>query len=93
MIGNLNPKYREATVVGAGIAGLLAAYALDKKNYKVSLIEQNTRVGGLIATRTTAWGIAEQAAHSFLASQSVLELCRDLKIELLGLNRNAKAKY
>ena len=50
LIGTLDRRYREVTIVGAGIAGMLAAYALDKRGYCVTLLEENQRAGGLIQT-------------------------------------------
>ncbi len=93
MIGTLNPKYREATLVGAGMAGLLAAYALDQKGYRVTLIEAQSRAGGLIETRSTPWGIAEKAAHSLLATPAVLQLCRDLDVKLIEVEKKSRAKF
>jgi oxygen-dependent protoporphyrinogen oxidase len=93
LIGTLDGRYREATVVGAGIAGMLAAYALDKRGYNVTLLEQNERAGGLIQTTTTDCGIAESAAHSLVATEAVRELCRDLGVELIEPHKEARAKY
>jgi protoporphyrinogen/coproporphyrinogen III oxidase len=84
---------REVTVVGAGIAGLLAAYVLDARGYRVTLIEAKHRAGGLIRTRQTDFGIAESAAHSLIATEAVRELCRDLEVELIAPRKQAKAKY
>ena len=53
MIGTLNSDKKEVTIVGAGIAGMLAAHALDKSGYRVTLIEENERAGGLIKTSNT----------------------------------------
>ena len=53
MLGTLDSTRREATVVGAGVAGLLAAYALDRAGYRVTLLEERVRAGGLISTRST----------------------------------------
>ncbi|HKP46277.1 MAG TPA: FAD-dependent oxidoreductase [Pyrinomonadaceae bacterium] len=93
MIGNLNPSRKEATIVGAGIAGLLAAYSLDRQGYRVALLEEKERAGGLIQTRKTQYGIAESGAHSLIASEAVRRLCSDLGVELLRPRKEAKAKY
>ena len=93
MIGTLDQRYREATIVGAGIAGMLAAYTLDKRGYRVTLLEQNQRAGGLIQTTRTDCGIAESAAHSLVATEAVRELCRDLGVELIEPHKEARAKY
>jgi oxygen-dependent protoporphyrinogen oxidase len=89
----LDSKRREATVVGAGIAGLLAAYALDKKGYRVTLLEERARAGGLISTRRTEYGIAEAAAHSVLATPTVVEFCRELGVELTEIRPDSRARF
>src|ERR1044072_4966272 len=68
MIGTFKQAEREVTVVGAGISGLLAAHALDRKGYRVTLVEEKSHAGGLIHTKRTPYGIAEAAAHSLLAT-------------------------
>ena len=93
MIGTLNSSRKEATVVGAGIAGMLAAYSLDRDGYSVTLLEEKKRAGGLIQTRITELGIAESAAHSLIATEPVRELCRDLGVELVEPRKEGKAKY
>jgi protoporphyrinogen/coproporphyrinogen III oxidase len=93
MIGTLNQAEKEVTIVGAGISGLLAAYVLDKRGYKVTLIEEKERAGGLIETKQTEYGIAETAAHSFLATSAVTNLCNELGIELLPVRKDSKARY
>lgn len=93
MIGTINQSTREVTIVGAGIAGMLAAYVLDARGYQVTLIEAKHRAGGLIQTRQTDFGIAESAAHSLIATEAVRELCRDLGVELIAPRKEAKAKY
>ena len=93
MIGTLDPKHREVTIVGAGIAGMLAAYALLKRGYSVHLLEEKERAGGLIRTTRTEYGIAESAAHSIIATAAVRDLCRDLGVELIEPRRESRAKY
>src|SRR5205085_7966914 len=88
LIGTLDQRYREATIVGAGIAGMLAAYALDQRGYRVTLLEQKQRGGGLIKTIRTEHGIAGSAAHSLITTDAVRELCRDLCVELIEPSRS-----
>src|SRR5947207_10535071 len=93
LIGTLDQRYREATIVGAGIAGMLVAYALDKRGYRVTLLERKPRAGGLIRTTRTEHGIAESAAHSLIATGAVRELCRALGVELIEPRGESKTKY
>ena len=93
MIGTLNSHCKEATVVGAGIAGMLAAYSLDRSGYRVTLLEEKERAGGLIQTRNTGYGIAESAAHSLIVTEPVSDLCRELGVQLVEPRKEAKAKY
>lgn len=93
MIGTLNKNSREVTIVGAGIAGMLAAYTLDRNGYVVTLLEEKARAGGLLRTHRTQYGIAEAAANSLLASPAVKTLCRELGVELVAVRKEAKARY
>lgn len=93
MLGKLDSTKREVTIVGAGIAGMLAAYQLDKQGYAVTLLESKERAGGLIQTRRTEYGIVETAAHSLLAAPAVKELCRELGVELLEVRKDSRARF
>lgn len=93
MIGSLKPGSRQVTIVGAGIAGLLLAEALDQREYEVSLIEADRRAGGLIDTQMTPWGPSESAAHSFLESTPVRRLCERLGVELLEARKDSRARF
>jgi protoporphyrinogen/coproporphyrinogen III oxidase len=93
MIGTLDTSRKEATVVGAGIAGMLTAYKLDKNGYRVTLFEASARAGGLIKTSNTKHGIAESAAHSLIATEAVRDLCKELGVSLIEPKKEAKAKF
>lgn len=93
MLGCLDVKARNTTVIGGGVAGLLAAYFLDRAGYEVTLKEATSRLGGLIQTEKTPWGISEHAAHSFLVTEDVRRLCEDLKVELVPVNAGSGARY
>ena len=93
MIGTLDKDKREVTVVGAGISGMLAAYALDRKGYQVTLVEERAHAGGLIQTRRTEYGIAESAAHSLLATPQVVSFCEELGVGLAEIRKDSRARY
>jgi oxygen-dependent protoporphyrinogen oxidase len=93
MIGKLNVKTPEVTVVGAGISGLLAAYELDKRGFRVTVIEANKRSGGLVRTDRNRFGMAEAAANSLLGSPAVLKLCAELEVELVPVRKESRARY
>jgi len=93
MIGKLDPQKKDVTVVGGGIAGLLTAFTLDQQGYEVRLIEKQGRLGGLIQTENTPWGIAESAAHSILVTDPVRSLFDELSIELLEVNASSRARF
>ena len=93
MLGTLNKAECEVTVVGAGVSGMLAAYALDRKGYRVTLVEERAHAGGLIQTRRAEHGIAEAAAHSLLASPGVVRFCDELGVELAEIRKDARARF
>ncbi|MGK5089318.1 protoporphyrinogen oxidase [Bdellovibrionota bacterium FG-2] len=93
MLGTLNRDVREATVVGAGISGLLAAYHLDRAGFEVTLIEAQAQTGGLIRTLQMERGISETGAHSLLLTPLVREFCDEIGVELAPVNKDSKARY
>jgi oxygen-dependent protoporphyrinogen oxidase len=93
MIGTLKNNSREVTIVGAGIAGMLAAYTLDKSGYRVTLLEAQQRSGGLLRTVHTKYGIAEAAANSLLASPAVKDFCNELGVDLVEVRRESRSRF
>ena len=93
MIGTLDPKIKEATIIGAGISGLLIGYTLKREGYRVSILESSDRVGGLITTKQTAFGPAEAAAHSIMVTDEIRLFFEELGVELIPVNVDAKARY
>jgi protoporphyrinogen oxidase len=68
-------------IVGGGIAGLAAAYALQKRGYDVRVFEATEAVGGLAATYETAGDRIEKFYHHLSASEETIVSL----IEELGL--------
>src|SRR5690606_2680694 len=69
-------------VLGAGIAGLGAAYDLKKKGYKVAVLEKDSQVGGRIKMASSAKFPIDTGAQFFASEyKEVIQLIRELKLE------------
>ncbi|MBS1958058.1 MAG: protoporphyrinogen oxidase [Bdellovibrionales bacterium] len=93
MIGNLNFKNKTATIVGAGVSGLLIAYKLKRLGFEVEILEAGTRVGGLLHTLQTPFGMVEKAAHSLLVSRDVSDFLQELGLKLVPVNHGSKSRF
>jgi oxygen-dependent protoporphyrinogen oxidase len=93
MLGSLDPRKNKVTIVGAGISGLLIGYVLKKRGFEVRIFEASSRTGGLIRTQKTLYGISEKAAHSFLVSPEIQSFFDELKLDLIPVNADAKARF
>jgi oxygen-dependent protoporphyrinogen oxidase len=93
MIGALDKRHREVTVIGAGIAGLIAAYRLDRLGFEVTLLDSAQRAGGVIQTYATSFGPAEAAVHSVLASPAVVDFFEDLGVPMVGVDPASRARF
>jgi oxygen-dependent protoporphyrinogen oxidase len=66
-------------VVGGGITGLTAAYALGQAGVPTTLIEATDRLGGKVQTERVDGFLVESGPDSFIAYRpAALELCREL---------------
>jgi protoporphyrinogen oxidase len=68
-------------IVGAGIAGLTAAYELGKLGYNVTVFEQASQAGGLSATFRDdrwEWPLEKFYHHLFASDDIVLDFSREI---------------
>jgi oxygen-dependent protoporphyrinogen oxidase len=71
-------------IIGGGIAGLAAAYELEKaraagKPVEYTLYESRARLGGSLASEIVDGAVLEQGPDSFLTEKpAAIELCREL---------------
>ena len=75
---------KKVIVVGAGIAGLTAAYRLTQEGYDVTVLEAKNRVGGRLFTVQWEGFHVEFGAHFVTgADQLLLQIVRSLDLERL----------
>jgi oxygen-dependent protoporphyrinogen oxidase len=68
-------------VVGAGISGLVCAYALRKAGIDARVIESSATPGGVIQSERRDGYLLEFGPQSFNATSALLNLCRELRID------------
>ena len=81
---NKNPK---VAVVGAGLAGLTAAYRLQQKGMDVHVYEARNRVGGRVLTVKIGDQVAELGGHSIAdggEAENIHRLIEEFGLELIG---------
>ena len=79
-------------VIGGGISGLAAAYALQKSEASYLLLEASDHLGGKIVTYAGDGFLIEGGPDSILTQKrSALDLCRELGLgdQLIGSNHTA----
>lgn len=70
-----------ALVVGAGISGLVCAYALRKAGIDAHILEVSQSPGGIIRSERRDGFLLELGPQSFSATDPICELCKELNIE------------
>jgi oxygen-dependent protoporphyrinogen oxidase len=83
-------------IVGGGITGLSAAYELVRLGGPAVLIEEQSRLGGVIQTETVDGCVLEQGPDSFLSAKpAAAELIRELGLggEIIASNDDSRVTY
>ena len=91
-----DPSLRPTIIVGGGISGLSAAYALAKDGRPSVLIDPSARLGGVIQTDTVSGCVLEAGPDSFLSAKpEAMELIRELGLadEVIGSNDHQRATW
>lgn len=77
----MNQSLLEVAIVGGGIAGLSAAYELQKRGVRVRVLEAAARPGGVILTeRFDGWTIDAGPDSLLVQKPAAISLCRELGI-------------
>lgn len=86
----------QVVIVGGGIAGLSAAYELEKSGIPHILIEKRPRLGGVIETRTWEGCVLECGPDSFISQKpEAMALITELGLasEVIGSNDAERVTY
>jgi len=80
-----------AVVIGAGISGLVCAYALKKAGIDALVLEASPRVGGVICSERRDGFLLELGPQSFSGTATLRALCAELGVaeQLLQAPANA----
>lgn len=90
----INASSKKAVVVGGGLAGLNAAWQLQKAGVNCHLYEASTRVGGRVQTVTGAFypGLVTELGGEFIDSshEDLLGLCKEFALPLWDVGSEEK---
>ncbi len=91
---NLVYKKADVAIVGAGIAGLTAAYQLQKKGYKVQVFEAAKEVGGRIRTDKVEGFLLDRGLQLFYTSYpEVKSFIDSKKLNVKPIYNGALVRY
>ncbi len=87
---------KSVVVIGGGISGLSAAYFLSKAGLRCTLVEERSRLGGVIGTENIDGTLVEIGPDSFIAQKPwAMELIRELGLEgdVIGSRDHARKTF
>jgi oxygen-dependent protoporphyrinogen oxidase len=83
-------------IVGGGVTGLAAAHRLAREGVRATLVERDSRLGGVIRTHRVEGFLVEAGPDSFLSAKpEAMDLIRrvGLEDEVIGSNDHLRATY
>jgi len=90
------PAQRTVAIVGGGITGLVAAYQLHKRGFRVQLFEKAENLGGSIQTTRHEGWLVESGPNTLLDGDPELQtLISELGLseQLLGAKEGSKKRF
>lgn len=78
-------------VVGAGISGLVCAYALRQRGISARVVEATGRPGGMIRSERRQGYLLELGPQSFSGTEAMREIYRELKVNDLLMEAPGRA--
>ncbi len=79
-------KRPDVVCIGAGLAGLSAAYALRQKGYKVTVLESRDRIGGRVFSHQMSEQLVIELGGEWVGNSHnrIRELCSQFKLDLIN---------
>jgi oxygen-dependent protoporphyrinogen oxidase len=88
----MTTKTKKALIIGGGISGLASAYALQKAQHQVTVLEKEAYIGGVIRSEMNQSFLIEKGPHSMRLSTPFLEnLIQELNLQGDIICPNSKA--
>lgn len=84
---------QNTVILGGGISGLVSALSAKNADQKVYLYESSERLGGLISTKQTQYGIVETAANGFILTDEIQSLLQKLNLKFISAKKESKRRY
>lgn len=84
---------KKVSILGFGFSGLSAAWAFAREGHEVHVYEKSDKIGGLLNTYKTDFGLVETAANAILKSKSVDEMAKDFGIRWAERKKTIKNKW
>ncbi len=84
---------KKVSIVGGGFSGMTIALRLAELGFSVDLYEKSNRLGGLLGTEVTPWGLAEHAANALIRTESVDKLFRQLEIPVALPKKSSRKRF
>lgn len=81
----------QTIIIGGGISGLACAYYLRKSGIRALVLESSGRPGGMISSSVQGDVVLEEGPQSFLSTDALLEIARDLGLEAEILRASASS--
>lgn len=92
MLGKDSPK-RRIVIVGAGFSGLVAAWSLNRDGFDVTVVEEASRSGGLIASMKASHGLVESGPNGLLCSELVEALFLDCGLSIQETKKSSRKRF
>ena len=77
----MHQSHSDILILGAGMAGLSAAYQAQKKGFRVCVLESSNRVGGVIRSEWRDGFLLEHGPNTIMPNKDVFEMVQSLGLE------------